>query len=86
MQAQISGVQTGPARAAGGRKLGSSKTSEMWWAQLTKTPASAYLASSKVLPGNPYYTEPIPVALAHQVKKGPAEILTVLEGERVERF
>jgi stage IV sporulation protein B len=26
------------------------------------------------------------VALAHQVKKGPAEILTVLEGERVERF
>ena len=39
-----------------------------------------------VLPGNNYYREPILVTLAHQVKKGPAEILTVLEGEKVERF
>ena len=29
---------------------------------------------------------PVPVALAHEVREGDAEILTVLQGERVERF
>lgn len=38
------------------------------------------------LPTSPYYQEPVPVALASQVKPGPAEILTVLKGEDVERF
>lgn len=37
-------------------------------------------------PGNSLYPEPIPVALAHEVKAGPAEILTVVEGQQVERF
>ena len=30
--------------------------------------------------------EPIPIALSHEVKKGPAKILTVVEGEEVESF
>ncbi len=30
--------------------------------------------------------EPMPITLSHQVKEGPAEILTVVEGTKVERF
>ena len=38
------------------------------------------------LPEHGLYQEPIPVALSHEVKEGPAEILTVVEGQDVERF
>ncbi|MCS1350796.1 SpoIVB peptidase [Mechercharimyces sp. CAU 1602] len=37
-------------------------------------------------PDGGQYKEPIPVGLAEQVKEGPAEILTVIEGQKVERF
>lgn len=33
-----------------------------------------------------YYKRPISVALVNQVKEGPAEILTVLEGKKIEKF
>ena len=35
---------------------------------------------------NPYYSQPLPIALANQVKIGPAEIYTVLSGEKIEKF
>lgn len=35
---------------------------------------------------NEIYQKPLPVAFAHQVKPGPAEILTVVEGDKIERF
>jgi len=35
---------------------------------------------------NPLYPEPLPVAMASQVKEGPAEMLTVVEGQKIERF
>src|SRR5690625_5048825 len=31
-------------------------------------------------------SEPLDIGLAHEVKKGPAQILTVVEGEQVEKF
>jgi len=37
-------------------------------------------------PGHGAVNEAIPVAFAEEVKEGPAEILTVLEGQKVERF
>ncbi|MBC7342190.1 MAG: SpoIVB peptidase [Clostridia bacterium] len=37
-------------------------------------------------PANGVYHTPIPVALASQVQEGPAEILTVVKGNQVERF
>lgn len=39
-----------------------------------------------VNPEHSLYEKPIPVAFAHEVKEGPAEILTVLDGQKVERF
>lgn len=35
---------------------------------------------------NPLYEEPLPVAMASQVKEGPAQILTVVDGQKIERF
>ncbi len=35
---------------------------------------------------NPMFREPVPVALASQVRPGEAEILTVVRGQKVERF
>ncbi|MBY7739871.1 SpoIVB peptidase [Paenibacillus polymyxa] len=37
-------------------------------------------------PQNGLYSTPIPVGLANEVKEGPAEILTVLEGQQIQRF
>lgn len=38
------------------------------------------------IPDNCYYKEPLPIALAEQVHEGPAKILTVVEGQKVEEF
>lgn len=35
---------------------------------------------------NPFYPQPIPVALVHQIRTGPAEMLTVLYGRKIEKF
>ena len=35
---------------------------------------------------NPFYKEALPVAFSYQIKKGPAEIMTVLEDNRVEKY
>lgn len=35
---------------------------------------------------NGKYDKPMPIALSHQVKEGPAKILTVVDGEKVEEF
>lgn len=43
-------------------------------------------ALDKIDNKNSYYKEPVPVAWSHQVETGPAEILTVIKGDRIERF
>ncbi|GAW92306.1 SpoIVB peptidase [Calderihabitans maritimus] len=35
---------------------------------------------------NRYYRRPIPVAFAHQVQEGPAHLLTVVSGDKIEKF
>ncbi len=35
---------------------------------------------------NGQYDKPMPIALSHEVKEGPAKILTVIDGEKVEEF
>lgn len=38
------------------------------------------------LPSHALHVKPVPVAFAEEVKKGPAELLTVVGGQKVERF
>ncbi len=35
---------------------------------------------------NSFYTKPIPVAMKYQIREGPAEIFTVLRGNKIEKF
>lgn len=35
---------------------------------------------------NPLYNEPLPAALSYQIEKGPAEIMTVLDGDKIEKY
>ncbi|MBC7104404.1 MAG: SpoIVB peptidase [Firmicutes bacterium] len=50
------------------------------------TPCGIFGVLRQLPEANPFYPEPVPVALADQVRPGPAEVLTVLEDGRVERF
>ncbi|MCL6479687.1 MAG: SpoIVB peptidase [Peptococcaceae bacterium] len=35
---------------------------------------------------NPFYEEPVPVASSYQIRKGPAEILTVIDGTEIKKY
>lgn len=81
VSAQIRGIQRG-ARGQPGEKFGLFDDETGMLGTIEKnSPFGIYGRLFHVLPG-----EAIPVALAHEVKEGPAEILTVLDGDRVERF
>lgn len=40
----------------------------------------------KAMPDHAYHADPMPVAFAEEVEAGPAQILTVVNGQKVERF
>ncbi|MFC5532588.1 SpoIVB peptidase [Cohnella yongneupensis] len=40
----------------------------------------------KEMPNHAYHADPMPVAFAEEVEEGPAQILTVVNGQKVERF
>jgi stage IV sporulation protein B len=53
---------------------------------ITKNSDFGVFGKMMKLPDNAYIKEPMPIALAEQVKEGPAKILTVVEGQKVEEY
>ncbi|GAB7386843.1 SpoIVB peptidase [Bacillaceae bacterium] len=53
---------------------------------ITKNSPFGIFGTMKEKLQNGLYDKPIPVALSDQVKEGPAEILTVVDGQKVEKF
>ncbi|SFJ30641.1 SpoIVB peptidase [Thermoflavimicrobium dichotomicum] len=53
---------------------------------ITKNTSFGIFGKMASVPGNGLYSQPVPIALAEQVKEGPAKILTVVEGQKVEAF
>jgi stage IV sporulation protein B len=53
---------------------------------ITKNTPFGIFGEMKEQPKRSLYREPIPIALAEQVKEGPAKILTVVDGQKVEEF
>lgn len=53
---------------------------------ITKNSDFGVFGKMSKIPDNGKFTHPIPIALAEQVKEGPAKILTVVEGQKVEEF
>jgi stage IV sporulation protein B len=53
---------------------------------ITKNTPFGIFGKMKQTPKRSLYTEPMPIALAEQVHEGPAKILTVVDGQKVEEF
>jgi stage IV sporulation protein B len=86
VEAFIQGVRPAE-RGKPGEKIGvlTTQVSRLSGAISHNTPHGIFGCLDRV-PKHPFYSAPIPVALAHQVRPGKAELLTVLEGNRLERF
>jgi len=53
---------------------------------ITKNTPFGIFGRMNQVPTNSLMKEPIPIAFPEEVREGPAEILTVIEGQKVERF
>lgn len=53
---------------------------------ITKNTPFGIFGRMKEQPKRSLYNEPIPIALAEQVQEGPAKILTVVDGQKVEEY
>lgn len=73
-------------RAVPGEKVGGPEEPDNWLGSIDKNSRFGIFGSMNRPVKNPFYREAIPVAMSSQVKEGPAEILTVLHGEQLERF
>lgn len=56
------------------------------WGNIKKNTAFGIFGQMTKIPDHGYYQKPMPVALTEEVHEGPAKILTVVEGQKVEAF
>ncbi|OUM99778.1 MAG: SpoIVB peptidase [Firmicutes bacterium ZCTH02-B6] len=85
VEAIIRGVQQG-ARGFPGEKIGVFDGQAGDLGTIEKNSRFGIYGHLERLPRWGLYDEPVPVALAHEVRPGPAEMLTVIDGRQVERF
>lgn len=83
VEATIQGVQQGR-RGAPGEKIGMFLDGSSLSGNIKRNTRCGIFGELDRPPSN--LVESIPVALAHQIRPGPAEILTVVNGVKVERF
>lgn len=85
VRASIQGIQAGK-KGIPGEKIGMFVNDRSFAGNIEKnTKFGIYGALNSPLK-NPLYPNPIPIALADQVKTGASEMLTVLDGEKIEKF
>lgn len=85
VRASIQGIQAGK-KGVPGEKVGMFVNDRNFAGDIEKNTKFGIYGAMKSEPKNPLYPDPIPIALANQVKTGPAEMLTVLDGEKIEKF
>ncbi len=83
--ANIQSIQPGQ-RGKPGEKIGVFDNADTIVGSITDNTNYGVFGTLKKIPTNAYYTNPIPVASRQQIQKGPAEILTVLENNKIEKF
>lgn len=69
-----------------GEKVGSFSTDKALSGVIMKNCNLGIYGVLDTIPKDIYYSEPMPVAYANQIKLGTAHILTVLEGDTIEKF
>lgn len=85
VEAEVAAVQRGR-RAAPGEKIGIFKNEDNWIGTIQKNTRFGIFGSLTAPVTNRFYADPVPIATAGQVREGPAEILTVVEGQALERY
>ncbi|BDG59902.1 SpoIVB peptidase [Caldinitratiruptor microaerophilus] len=73
-------------RGEPGEKVATLVGEGRWLGVIERNTPYGIFGRMQELPGNPLFPEPVPVAVATQVHEGAAEIVTVLSGQRLERF
>ncbi|MGD8191530.1 SpoIVB peptidase [Brevibacillus ginsengisoli] len=85
IQASVTSIEKGQSGNPGEKLARFYNESQVLGSITRNTPFGIY-GKMKEIPKRSLYTEPIPVALAEQVQTGPAKILTVVEGQKVEEY
>lgn len=85
MEAMIRGIQQG-ARGFPGEKIGSFESNGTALGVIEKNTSFGIYGLLFREPRHGLYVDPIPVALAHEVLPGDAQLLTVVDGQQVEAF
>ncbi len=85
VEANISGIQTGSVGHPG-EKLGVFAAREEPLGNIEKNTRFGIIGDLNTVPENPLFPTPVPIALMGEVKTGPAEIITVVKGKKLQRF
>ncbi len=83
--AEVSAIQPGRVRNPG-EKIGTMVDQDNWLGSIDKNSRFGIFGTMTTPVKNPFFQEPVPVAMGAQVKEGPAEILTVVSGQKLERY
>lgn len=85
LYSNVTSIQKGISGKPGGKRAIFVDENEVIGNITKNTPFGIFGKMTKE-PTNGLTNEPIPIALPEEVKEGPAEILTVIDGQKVERF
>lgn len=69
-----------------GEKIGMYQKSSGLSGDIKKNTPFGIFGQLKNLPSSLYYKDPLPAAMTYEIREGPAEVLTVLKGEKIESF
>lgn len=81
----VTSIQKGESGEPGEKRAIFFKENEVW-GNIKKNTAFGIFGQMSHFPDHGYYQKPMPVALSEEVHEGPAQILTVVEGQKVEAF
>ncbi|MED0681306.1 SpoIVB peptidase [Aneurinibacillus thermoaerophilus] len=85
VQSNVTSIERGR-NGAPGEKYAQFRNERVKLGTIEKNTLFGIFGTMKQLPDDALTTEPIPIALSEQVKTGPAEIYTVVNGQKVEKF
>lgn len=83
--ANVCGIEQGK-RGQPGEKIGSFVQEQAAMGNIERNTDYGIVGTLSEIPSTPFFSEPVPIALASQVTEGPAEIITVVEGQVLERY
>jgi len=85
VNAQVRDIYPG-CKGKPGEKIGSFPERTRFTGNIQRNTPFGIFGRLRQPPGQCFYPRPLPVALTYEITAGPAEILTVLTGERIEKF